>query len=135
MAEGGNRPEYVEREHPCKLCYVRAITRRALITHYLRKHGKGLDYGSDWPRDLEEDDYQKRMMRLKRGQKNSYDRRHGRTGDPLIRHPTMGRRLSQTVLGSCTVPGIHECYAEAVPGSVQSLSPQSHEFRLHRTST
>src|SRR5882757_6733151 len=81
MAEGGNRPEYVGREHPCKLCYVRAVTRRALITHYLRKHGKGLDYGSDWPRDLEEDDYQKRMMKLKRGQKNSYDKRHGRTGD------------------------------------------------------
>jgi len=30
---------------------------------------------------LEEDDYQKRMVKLKRGQKNSYDRRHGRTGD------------------------------------------------------
>ena len=73
MAEGGVRPDYSGGEHPCKLCYVRAITRRALITHYLRKHKKGLDYGSDWPRDLDEADYQKRMVKLKRGRKNSYE--------------------------------------------------------------
>jgi len=101
---------------------LRAITRRALIAHYLRKHKKGLDYGSDWPRDLDEADYHKRMVRLKRSQKNSYDKRHGRTGSVAADQAPPGRRLFQTVPMSCTMPGVYEVTQKTVSGvSSQSI--------------
>src|SRR5882757_634091 len=79
MAEGGNGPELRVKAFPCQLCHVRSVTRRALGTHYLRAHQRCLEYGSNRPREMDEGEQELKMAALKRSQKNSYNRRHGRS--------------------------------------------------------
>src|SRR5882757_874299 len=121
MAEGGDGTERRGKAFPCKLCHVRSVTRRALGTHYLRAHQRCLEYGSDRPREMDEGEQELKMATLKRSQKNSDNRRHGRS--PYGAAPQSGEEVA--ISGSPQRPVPCQAFLNITQPLYQSLTHQS----------